>query len=168
MGISQTPSPKISTGSLRRDLFTTSGSWTCPVGTTYAIATILAGGGGGGGNYTSSNPVPGSFGGHSSAFGTTASGGMYGLNFFVSFGTTAPSSPNNSGLGGRGAHRNGNSLERAGSGGDGTLLVIGKTVVPNTVYPVIVGAGGSGGGSDASAFGGTGGSGYVYISYKVQ
>lgn len=145
--------------SRRVDIFTASGTWTCPTGVTYAIAHIRAGGGGGGGTTNSSA------GGNSSALGTTATGGRaqsraYDLGFA---GVNSPANSGRGGSPGAGSPAFSNNGARQGlPGGDGTYLVVGSVVTPGTNYTITVGAGGSGG-----TDGGAGGSGAVWIEYEV-
>lgn len=160
MSISRLPSPF---RQRRVDLFTSSGTWTCPSGVTYAVAFIRAGGGGGGGHSM------GSQGGSSSAFGTTASGGVGGTQSTSAALTgdeaAGNSAQSNSGEGGQGRGWNGASVTKAlaSAGGRGTELYVGSSVTQGTGYTITVGSGGA-----AGSYGGTGGSGVVWIEYEVE
>lgn len=141
----------------RLAVFTSSGTWTAPVGVTYAIARIIGGGGGGGSQASTS----GTAGGASSVFGTSAAGGSAGSSLS---GGTVTIVAGSAGVGpGEGAKSSGLSTGTNDfpgmNGGDGGDLRIGATVVAGTGYPVVIGAGGTGGYNGAN--------GRVEIEYEV-
>lgn len=160
MSISRLPLPS---RQRRVDLFTASGTWTCPTGVTYAVAFIRAGGGGGGGHSS------GSTGGSSSALGTTAGGGTGGTQStsaaFSGNEASGNSAASNSGEGGHGRGWLATSTTQAlgSTGSKGTELYVGSSVTPGTGYTITVGSGGSGG-----TYAGSGGSGVVWIEYEVE
>lgn len=142
--------------------FTTSGTFTPPAGSSYAIAHIRAGGGGCGDNGT-----PAGAGGDSSvafASGTiTAVGGLpWATGTSLDFPLYARAGVANSGEGAQmSSGRSDNAFNnKAGSGGNGAYIVAGGAITPSVGISVIVGNGGT-----AGVNGAVGGSGYVWIEY---
>ena len=154
----------------RIDLFTSSGTWVCPAGVTYAIAHIRGGGGGGGGSRNVSLSYGGT-GGSSSALGFTGGGGAGGsrggLDGDMPY--AGVDGPNNSGNGGTGCGTSNVTNANGTQGHSTAILVAGTEVTVGVEYPIVIGAGGAGGipGSSGGKAGGVGGSGAVWIEYEV-
>lgn len=152
--------PAAGGGTIRKvATFTSSGTWTVPLGITYAIANMVGGGGGcnvqDGGPYGVSG-TPGTSGGTSSvAFtsGTVTALGGSGVN--CPNGISGRAGATNSGEGGGSG-----GLDRTAiRAGDGAFVRAGAVVTPGENITVTVGANGSGTYN--------GGSGIVWIEYEV-
>lgn len=123
-----------SSGGIRKEVFTTSGSWTCPAGVTVVRVTMISGGGGGGGGGGAGGP----------GSGQASRGGIEGL-------------AGGGGGGGGGVTEFGYGAGGGGGGGAGDVEEGIFNVTPHTSYSFIIGAGGDGGagGIDGGIAGGS-------------